>query len=318
MSKEYTVVPGRYKGLSAPIADNQPTQAEMDAFMRSLQEEHASFVPFDGPAALGDTVVLDYAGFLGDVQFEGGTDTNASLSLGSGTFIPGFEEQLVGHGPGESVDVRVTFPADYGMAELAGKPALFRCTIHQVQQRQLPPLGDDFAKTFYGAENYEILLSVAQAALTEQKEKTNLQNRQQILMQQVLDNSQVTVSEAWIGVSLQQLFRAFASQLSEQGVTLEDYYQYTGTAEADLMAQLRPQAETGAKLNAVLLTIADAENITVSEEELDGEIGKIADSYGVTLEELKAGMTGENREAIRTGMRTAKAMQLITDCAVPD
>lgn len=316
MNLNYTVTLGAYKGLHAPKLDNTPTQKELDTFMQGAQEQHASLQAVDAPAALGDTVVIDFAGFLGEEQFEGGTAENFSLGLGSGTFIPGFEEQLVGHSAGEDVDVNVTFPEDYQAAELAGKPVVFRCKVHQVQQKQVPALDDDFAKNYYGAESYEALLEVARQALAEQKAKHNLQAIQNHLLNLVLDGSQVEVTPNFVQHHLQQQLRAFAQQLSTQGMDLPTYYQYTGTTEEQLMEQLRPQAEIGAKVTALLAEIAIAESLVVSDEELDQEIGKIADSYDVSVEELKAGMTESNRSAIRSGMLNAKALAFVVDSAI--
>ena len=316
MNNDYTVKLGEYRGVHAPKLSDELTQEEIDTFMHSLREEHATFQTVNTPAALGDTVVLDYAGYLGDVQFEGGTAQNVSLSLGSGTFIPGFEDQLVGHAAGDNVDVHVTFPEDYSVESLAGKPTVFHCKLREVQQRHLPPLGDEFAKTYYNAESYDLLLSIAKAALKESKQKKNLQATQQTLLEKILNDSQVTVSEDWIQASLEQTLKAFTQQLSSQGVELADYYKYTNTNEDQLKEQLRPQAETAAKMNAILLEIAEVENLTVSDQELDKQIEEIADSYEVTLDELKAHMTEVNRESIRAGMLTEKALDLITKSAI--
>ncbi len=318
MNVNYTVVLGQYKGLRAPKLDDRPTQAELDAFMQEARAQHAVMQPVEAPAAQGDTVVIDFAGFLGEEQFEGGTAENYTLELGSGTFIPGFEEQLVGHAAGESVEVNVTFPDDYQPVNLAGKPVVFRCKIHEVQQKQLPELNDDFAKRCYGAESYESLLAVAREALAQQKAKNNLQAVQGALLNQILANSQVTVTPNYVQQNQQRLLRAFAQQLSTQGVDLPTYYQYTGSTEAQLLEQLRPQAESGAKINAILGEIAAVEKLTISDEELDGEIGKIAESYDVTLAELKAGMTENNRNSIRDGMLTAKALELVLASAVTE
>ncbi len=317
MNTNYSVTLGQYKGLKVARPSDIPTQAELEAFMQGAREQNATLVPVEGPAALGDTVVLDFAGFLGEEQFEGGTAQNHSLTLGSGTFIPGFEEQLVGHAAGEDVDVNVTFPTAYHAPELAGKAVVFRCRLHQVQRQQLPELDDAFAQNVYGAVSYAALLEVARSALAEQKAKQNLQTVQNQLMQQILAGSQVTVSANFVQQNQQQLLRAFAQQLASQGMELDMYYQYTGTTQDDLLAQLRPQAESSARVNAILSEIARVEGLEIPDAVLDGEIAKIAESYDVSLEELKAGMTPANRAAIRQGMLTARALDLILASSIP-
>ncbi len=318
MNTNYKVTLGQYKGLPVVRPDDTPTQAELDAFMQTARQQNATMVPVDEAAALGDTVILDYAGFLGEEQFAGGTAEQQSLTLGSGTFIPGFEEQLVGHAAGEDVDVNVTFPEVYHSPDLAGKAVVFHCKLHQVQRQQLPDLDDAFAQNVYGAASYAALVEIARGALAEQKAKHNLQVVQTQLMERILSTSKVSVSANLVQQSQQQLLRAFAQQLSTQGVDLQTYYQFTGTTETELLEEMRPQAESGAKVNAVLSEIAAAEGLSISDAELDAEIGKIAESYEVTLNELKAGMTEANREAIRKGMLTAKAMDFVLDSSIPE
>ena len=314
--EKFTVTLGQYKGLARPVLNDEVTDAELESFLRREQLQHSTAVTVDEPARNRDTVVMDFAGFCDGEQFEGGTAKNHSLVLGSGTFIPGFEEQLIGHSAGEEVSVLVTFPEEYHAENLAGKKAVFRCTIHQVQRQQLPRLDDAFAAN-YGLKSIAQLRQVAREALKEQKQQQNRRAEQNALLDLLSSKSQITVSPEYVEERLHQLRNTFTQNLASQGITLQEYLQYTKMSYDDLNDQLRPQAEAAAKATAVLYAVAQEEKIEVSDRELDAEIAKMAESYDMSLEELKEAMTPENREAIRVGMATGKAMNFIFRESVP-
>lgn len=316
--KRFTVVLGPYKGMKRPAANTEVTAEELAALLRQEQEQHAELVTVEAPAALGDTVVIDFAGFLGEEQFEGGTAQGHSLALGSGTFIPGFEEQLVGAVAGQEVEVHVTFPQDYHAENLAGKPVVFQCKVHQVQQKKLPELNDEFAQKVYQMGSFAELRAAAIQSLSTRKAQQARANLQNAIIDQIVAGAQIELSPEFVEENVQQLLGAYAQNLSAQGISLEQYLQFTGATEAQLKEQLRPQAIAGAKATAAMAAVAEAEGITVSDEELDAEIHRMAEAYDMDFADVKAHMSEANRESMRTGMIASKALAFAIEASVEE
>lgn len=317
-NEKFTVVLGAYKGMKKPALSAAVTDQEVDAMLNQELQGHAELVTVEAPAKLGDTVVIDFAGFLGEEQFEGGTAEGYSLGLGSGSFIPGFEEQLVGASAGQDVEVNVTFPENYHADNLAGKPVVFRCKVHQVQQKQVPQLDDSFAQKFYGMSDLAQLKEAARQSISNQKAQQNQSALQNAVIDQIVAGAQIQLTDSYVAECVRQMVGAFAQNLSTQGVSLEQYLQYVGVSQQQLEEQMRPQAEAGARATAVMMAVAEAEGISVTEEDIDNEVRRMAESYDMDFEEVKRGMTEANRDTIRTGMVASKALAFVLDAAVEE
>ncbi len=315
MEKNYTVVLGAYKGIPVPQLPTEVTDEDIKQFMTAQQQIKATLIDVDEAARNGDTVVIDYAGFLGDEQFEGGTAEEYPLELGSGSFIPGFEEQLVGTSAGDQVVVHVTFPQEYHAEHLAGKPVIFQCLVHKVQRKHIPELGDELAKAFQ-MENYETLVDLARNYIAQQKQANNGKAIQDIVIQKLTETCAVTLKEEFIEFGIKQYLDAFEHQLASQGLSKEDYLQYTKMTEDELKAQFRPQAEAGAKINAILSEIAEKENIVVTDEELEEQLGILAEQNQLVIDELKKRMGESNISAFRISIVVSKALDFVVSQTV--
>lgn len=313
--KNYSIVLGAYKGIQRPSVTVTVTDEEIQAALLQEQQKCARLETVNGPAALGHTVVIDFAGFLGEEQFEGGTSENYPLELGSGSFIPGFEEQLVGASAGDSVDVNVTFPQNYHAENLAGKPVVFKCKVHQVQEKKLPELNDLFAKRYH-APNMDALRENIRQSMTQQKQQQADAQAQQAILDQVVANAQIELTDAFTEAFVNQLFASFTQNLMAQNVSLEQFLQYQGISEDDLKAQMQPQAEAAAKASAALETIAEIEGLSVAEEEIDADIRRMAAMYGMPYEDLAKDITADKREIIQNGMLMTKTLAFLMDASV--
>ena len=315
--KNYSIVLGAYKGIQRPSVTVTVTDEEIQAALLQEQQKCARLETVNGPAALGHTVVIDFAGFLGEEQFEGGTSENYPLELGSGSFIPGFEEQLVGASAGDSVDVNVTFPQNYHAENLAGKPVVFKCKVHQVQEKKLPELNDLFAKRYH-APNMDALRENIRQSMTQQKQQQADAQAQQAILDQVVANAQIELTDAFAEAFVNQLFASFTQNLMAQNITLEQFLQYQGISEDDLKAQMQPQAEAAAKASAALETIAEIEGLSVAEEEIDADIRRMAAMYGMPYEDLSKDLTPDKREIIQNGMLMTKTLAFLMDASVEE
>lgn len=315
--KNYSIVLGAYKGIQRPSVTVTVADEEIQAALLQEQQKCARLETVNGPAALGHTVVIDFAGFLGEEQFEGGTSENYPLELGSGSFIPGFEEQLVGASAGDSVDVNVTFPQNYHAENLAGKPVVFKCKVHQVQEKKLPELNDLFAKRYH-APNMDTLRENIRQSMTQQKKQQADAQAQQAILDQVVANAQIELTDAFTEAFVNQLFTSFTQNLMAQNVSLEQFLQYQGISEDDLKSQMRPQAEAAAKASAALETIAELEGLSVTEEEIDTDIRRMAAMYGMPYEDLSKDLTPDKREIIQNGMLMTKTLAFLMDASVEE
>lgn len=319
LTAQVTVKPsvklGDYKGLKADKESIEVTEEEVTNAIESRRESLAELVLKEAEAENGDTVVIDFEGFLGEEAFEGGKGTNHSLELGSGSFIPGFEEQLVGAKAGDDVTVNVTFPEEYHSEELAGKEARFEVKVHEVKSKQLPELDDDFAKDVDDeVESFEELKNKIKVDLEASKEKTAKDAFEDAVLKMAVDNAEVEggIPETMIHDEIHRQMDFFLNNLSRQGINPELYYQITGTTEEDLHQQFEGEAELRTKTNLVLEAIGKAEDIQVSEEDLTAEIDNLASQYNMTAEQVSNFVSNDMLSA---DIKLKKAMNIIIDSA---
>ncbi len=306
-----------YKGLRAQYTPHTVTNEEIDRQMQRLLQQNPRIAEVnDRPTQLGDEVVLDYAGFCDGEQFAGGTAENQTLVLGSGAFIPGFEEQLLDKVPGESVLVKVTFPEQYHAENLAGKEAEFKCTIHQIRVSTPYELDDTFAKEVGGCETFAEMhqkLGESLQSYTDQRGEMDLQDR---LLRQAAGTLEFTPSEKQINAEVENQMQNMAAQLAQQGLSLEMYCSFMGTTEDALRADMRSNAEQSVRVQATIEEIVDCEQLQASEEEIGQAVALIARQNNMTLEQLKPYYDAEFRQAVIRSVLTSKVMQLIRDNAV--
>lgn len=276
---------GEYKGVKVPASDVTVSDEELDAEITRLQEGQAELVLVDAPAKNGDTVVIDFVGSVDGVEFDGGKGENYSLELGSGSFIPGFEDQLVGAKAEDVVNVNVTFPEEYQAADLAGKDALFVVTVHEVKAKEVPALDDEFAKDIdEEVETLAELKDKVKARLTTSKEDAAKDAKEDAAIAAVVDNASVEggqIPDSMIHEDVHRQMNQFFASMQQQGISPELYYQITGSSEDDLHKQYEDGAERRVKTNLVLEAIVKAENIKPSADDIAAEVKSLADQYGM-------------------------------------
>ena len=305
-----------YRGLSATLTRHRVTQEEVERQLERLRQQSPRIAPVtDRPTRLGDEVVLDYAGFCGPEQFPGGTAQNQTLTLGSGAFIPGFEEQLLDKVPGEEVVVKVTFPAQYHAENLAGKAAEFHCKIHEIRVKTPYALDDTFAKEVGGCENLEQMRDQLRRSLqdyTDQRGEMDLQDR---LLRQAAQTLDFTPTQSQVEAQLEEQMTNLNAQLAQQGLTMDMYCQFLGTTREKLREDGRAEAENAVRLQAAIEQIVYTENLEATKEEIGQAVAVICRQNHMTLEELKPHYDGAFEAAVVRSVLTAKAMQLIRDNA---
>lgn len=276
---------GEYKGVKVPASDVTVSDEELDAEITRLQEGQAELVLVDAPAKNGDTVVIDFVGSVDGVEFDGGKGENYSLELGSGSFIPGFEDQLVGAKAEDVVNVNVTFPEEYQAADLAGKDALFVVTVHEVKAKEVPALDDEFAKDIdEEVDTLAELKDKVKARLTTSKEDAAKDAKEDAAIAAVVDNASVEggqIPDSMIHEDVHRQMNQFFASMQQQGISPELYYQITGSSEDDLHKQYEEGAERRVKTNLVLEAIVKAENIKPSADDIAAEVKSLADQYGM-------------------------------------
>ena len=309
-------MPFTYKGLTIEMTRHTVTDAEVDQHMHRLQQQYPRVAEItDRPTENGDEVILDYAGYCDGVQFPGGTAQNQSLVLGSGRFIPGFEEQLLDKVPGEEVEVKVTFPTEYHAPDLAGKDAIFRCKIHKIQVKTPYELDDVFAKEVGNCDTFQQMKETLRASLqsyTDERGEMDLQDRLLNMAAQTLD---FTCDQEALDNAVNEQMVAFDAQLSRQGLTMEMYCSFMNKTEKELMEEMVPTAEAALRTQATIKKIAQLENITATDEEIGQAIAMVARQNNMTVEQLKPYMNDQFHEAIVHSVQTGKVMALIRENA---
>lgn len=285
---------GDYKGLEATKQDTAVTDEEIEAQLTEQQQRLAELVVKEDEAIVnGDTAVIDFEGFVDGEAFEGGKGDNYSLEIGSGSFIPGFEEQLVGAKTGEAKEVEVTFPEEYHAAELAGKQATFKVTINEVKGKELPELNDDLAKEIdsevEGLDALRTKLKEKTAAEKLTASETALRDE---LVEKAAANASMDIPEAMINTEIDRMMQEFTQRLQMQGMNLDLYYQFSGQDEAALRGQMKTDAESRVRVSLVLEAIAEAEKIEVTEEDLTAELEKMSAQFGMDAEQIKTALGG--------------------------
>ncbi len=303
-----------YKGIAVPKTVNAVTDEDVDAQLKNMQQRNARVVPVEDRAAvMGDEVRLNFEGFFGEEAFEGGKGEDFQLKLGSGQFIPGFEEQVAGHNVGENFDVNVTFPENYQMTDYAGKEATFKCSINSITCEELPELDDEFVKDASDFETVDELKADIRKRLEESAENAAQSAFENALIEKLIEKVQDPIPHCMFENRADALMNSFANQLKQNGLDMDLYLQYTGMDADSMKATYLERAEGEVKVRLALEKIAELENIEISEEEMDAELQKIADENQLALEDVKARIPMDD---FKTDMLVTKAMDLVKESAI--
>lgn len=307
---------GEYKGLEVPKAELAVTEEEIQEQIDKERENNARMIDIDDRGVEnGDVIKLDFDGSVDGVPFEGGKSENYELTVGSGSFIPGFEEQLVGAKIGEELDVNVTFPEEYHAKELAGKAAMFKCRVNEIKVRELPEADDDFAQDVSEFDTMEEYRADIRKNLTEKKETEARSAKENAAVEKAVENAAMDIPEAMIDSQVRQMAEDFSRRIQSQGLTLEQYLQFTGMTAEKLLEQMRPEAEKRIKNSLTLEAVARAENIEISEEKVDEEIAKMAEMYKMEADNVKNMLGEAGLKQIRTDLAIQEAVNLLRDSA---
>lgn len=308
---------GEYKGLEVPKADLTVTDEEIEAELKKEQEKNGRTIDVeDRPAQMGDTVTIDFEGSVDGVPFEGGAGKDYPLTLGSNTFIPGFEEQLAGVKLEEEVDVNVTFPEDYNAEELKGKAAVFKCTIHKIETKELPELDDDFAKDVSEFDTLDEYKADVKANLEKKKETDAKRAKEDAAVEKAVANASMEIPDAMVKSQAAQMVDNFVRRLQAQGMSMEQYMQYTGQTLEQMQDQMKPQATKQIQTRLVLEKVAEVENIEASEEKIDGEIQEMAKMYNMEADKLKELLGDFEKEQMKKDLAVQEAVTFLADHAV--
>ena len=278
---------GEYAGLTVNKDVKTVDEADVDAEIKRMQDRNGRLLTREGAAENGDTVDIDFEGFVDGKAFDGGKAEHYSLVLGSGSFIPGFEDQIVGHSAGEEFDVNVTFPTEYQAAELAGKEAVFKIKLHEVKYKELPALDDELAKDCSEYDTLEAFKESIRKNNQEQLDKQNTLTVENALVDQVIESMEAEIPQAMYDTRMDEMVNDFAFRMEQQGLRLEDYLKYMGQTVEQFRASFMPQAEKQVKIRLALEAVAAAENIEASEEEVSAEIKRIADQYKMEEDKVR-------------------------------
>lgn len=312
VAKRPEVTLGKYNGVTVTRIDTSVKDEEIDAEIEQQRENNARTVTVtDRAVQEGDTAVIDYEGFVDGVAFEGGKGENHSLEIGSHTFIDTFEEQLVGKNTGDEVEVHVTFPEQYQAAELAGKPATFQVKIHEIRAKELPELNDEFVQDVSEFDTMAEYREDTKKKLQERKENAAKGTKEDEAIQKIIDKSKMEIPDAMIDMQAENIIDEFAQRIAMQGMSFEQYMQYTGMTIDKLKEQVRPEALQRIQSSLVLEQIAKEENLAASDEELEAEIEKMASMYGMNAENLKSRMEESDRETLKRDIAVNKAVEFI-------
>ncbi|MFD2759577.1 trigger factor [Lentibacillus juripiscarius] len=305
---------GDYKGLEVEEQSVEVTDEDVEHEIEHQREHHAELiVKEEGTVEQGDTVVMDFEGFVDGEAFEGGKAEDFSLEIGSGQFIPGFEEQLVGKASGEEAEIEITFPEDYHAEHLAGKEAVFEVKIHDIKTKELPELDDEFAKDVdEEVETLQELKEKKKEELQKQREQDAENQKQETLIEKASENAEVDIPDAMVESELDRMLQEFEQQLQMQGMTLDMYYQFSGQDKDALKEQMREDAKKRVKTNLTLEAIYHTENLEVTDEDVDEELNNMASMYGTDADQLKQ-MLGGNTDALKEELKTRKAIEFLKE-----
>ena len=307
---------GQYKGVEVPAADTAVTDEEVDADLNQQRENNSRMVTVDRAVEDGDIAVIDYEGSVDGVAFEGGKGENYSLAIGSHSFIDNFEEQLIGKKAGEDVDVNVTFPEEYHAKELAGKPALFKVSVKEVKEKQLPELDDEFASEVSDFETLVEYKEDIRKKLGEKKEEDAKRAKEDAAVEAVIAQAQMEIPDAMVETQQRQMLDDFAQRLQMQGMSLDLYCQYTGQTQASMLESVKPQALKRIQSRLVLEAVAAAEGIVASEEDYENEVKRMADNYKMEADKVKEIMGENGKKQIMEDLAVSRAADFLRDNAV--
>ena len=305
---------GKYKGVQVTKIDTTVTDEEVEAALEKEQQKNSRTVSVtDRPVQTGDTAVIDFEGFVDGVAFEGGKGENHPLEIGSHSFIEGFEDQLVGHNAGEEVEVNVTFPEKYQAAELAGKPAVFKVKINEIKTKELPELNDEFAQDVSEFDTLAEYKEDLRKHLEVSKENDAKRAKEDEAIKKIIDKSTMELPDAMIDTQCENMINEFAQRISQSGLTMDQYMQFSGMTIDGLKEQVRPEAITRIQSSLVLEQIAKEENIEVSDEEINAEVEKMAAQYGMEADKLKEYLGDAEKESMKRDLAITKAVDLIME-----
>ena len=307
---------GAYKGLSVPKTNTEVTDADVDKALEDEREKQARFTDVERPAENGDRLLLDYSGSVDGEKFDGGTAEDQTLVLGSGAFIPGFEEQLVGTKAGEQKDITVTFPAEYHAENLAGKEAVFACNVKAVQVKELPEIDDDLIADISEFDTVADWKADKKAKMLEEKQKAAAVARENAAIDGACANATVDIPAVMIDRQVDYMVRDLEYRLSGSGLDMNTYCQYLGTTVDEMKKNFRPDAEHRVKMQLVIEAIVKAENLSASDEDMQAEIERYAEENGMVTEDLVAKLTEGDKNYFRERATVDKAVRLIADSAV--
>ncbi len=308
---------GKYKGVEVEKTDVAVTDEEVDAAIDRERENNARTISVEDRAVRdGDMTIIDYEGFVDGESFEGGKDEDYPLTIGSGTFIPGFEEQLIGAELDKEVEVNVTFPEDYQASELAGKPAVFKCIVKEIREKELPELDDEFASEVSEFDTLAEYREDVKKNLTERKEAEAKAAKEEKVVEAIIADAKMDIPEAMLATQQRSMADDFAQRIRMQGITIDQYFQFTGLTREAFLEQLKPQAEERIKSRLVLEAVAKAENLEASDEEYTAEIKKMAEAYQMDEDKITE-MIGEfEQKSIKEDICIRKALELAVESAV--
>lgn len=308
---------GEYKGIEVEKKEVEVTDEEVEAEINKVRESNARMLDIDDRATQdGDTVLIDFDGYVDGKQFEGGKADDYSLVLGSHSFIDNFEEQLVGKNIGDDVEVNVTFPENYQAEELQGKPAVFKVKIKEIKVKELPELDDDFAQDVSNFDTIAEYKEDLKKKLTENKEEALKREREEAVIGKIIENAQMDIPEQMVDAQTRQMTQEFAQRLSSQGLSIDQYMQFTGLTHQKMIEELKPQALKRIQSRLVLEAVVAAENIETTEEELDKEIENMASMYQMEVDKLKKVIGEEEKKQIGLDLAVQKAVEIVTEAAV--
>ncbi len=304
---------GKYKGVSVTKIDSKVTATEVNNAIKAELERDARMVTKTGKASKGDTATIDFEGFIDGVAFEGGKGENYDLELGSGSFIPGFEDQLIGHKAGEDVDVEVSFPENYQAEDLAGKPAVFKCHIHEVKGKDVPKLDDEYVSDHTDFETVDEYKASVKERLENNKKAEGRRAQEDEAIAKIVEDSEMEIPDAMLDYQVENMINDFANNMAQQGLSLQQYMQFTGMTMDAFRDQVRPDALSRTQSSLVLEAIAKAEKIEATDADVDAKLEELSKQYGMELEQIK-NLVGENeKESMKKDIAIEKAIELIMD-----
>lgn len=308
---------GEYKGLEVDKVSVRVTQKEVDAKIQEEAEKNArTIIVEDRPVQDKDEIILDFEGFVDGEAFEGGKGENYPLTIGSGAFIPGFEEQLIGAEPEKEIEVKVTFPEDYHAEDLKGKDAVFKCTIHEIKAKELPEIDDEFAAEVSEFDTLDEYKADVKAKIKEQKADEGKRRKEDQAVEKAVANASMEIPDAMVDTQARQMMDEFAQRIQSQGLTMEQYFQFTGTDSDKMLEEMKPQALKRIQTRLVLEAVVKAENIEISDEKLDEELVKMAEAYKMEVDKLKEFMGDAEKQQMKDDMAVQEAVTFLAENAV--